>query len=417
MKIFMQILKELKIASKGFYFYVEVFITFLILAIMFFLVPEEISSKKEEYLFYNMKPEIQKLIIDKSIEKGLMKKIKDKNFKLKPDSINVYPDRNTVPNKFDGIVLALNQNKLKDEKNKDGSFTFNFTDEKEITGTAYAVYDKKGGRLNKKLYLFKNFEDVLRLSKANRNIGAVIYYDVNKIEHYEMFFPFTVSGKYKNLIYAMHNDNLYEILEDSSKTKIKYLGEIDKLNNRQNFIPLIIIYMNALMGLFIVSAYILNDKVEGVIKALRVSPLSLRSILLAKIISTLPVSLISSLIITIPIMKLQANYLLLSIIILCTSFFASSIALLISSIFDSIKSSFGIIFILFIIFMLPILSYHIPSFSPFWINYIPTHYILLSVKYCISQNNNYIFTLLSSLILVILSIPIIEISVYIFKRK
>ncbi len=418
MKMITQVGKELKISSRGFYFYTELFLTLIILFIMLFIVPEEVLSEKEEYLFYNMKPEISQLIFDKSIEKGVMQKAEDKTFKLKPTTINVYPDRNTVPNQFDGIVMPLNDSleKLNSVKNADGSYTFNFTDEIEVNGVGYAIYDGKDGPLDKHVYLFDNFAAVLRLSSQERNIGGIIYYDKNGREHYEMFLSGIVTEKFKNASYALHNDNIYDVIDDAEQQSVRHLGKIDQLNFKQSFIPLIIVYLNALMGIFIVAGHLFNDRAQDVISPARVSPISMNQILLAKLIASLPVSLVSALIICIPIMKFQPNYPLLILVVLATAFFAGSVGLLIASYFDSMKSSFGLMMIVLVALMLPILSYYLPTFSPSWLKLIPSHHILLSVKDAISKSADGIYALMTSAALLLVSIPIIALSAIRFKR-
>ncbi len=356
MKILSQVLKELKISSRGFYFYVDIVVAFIILLIMLFLVPEEVVSSNEEYLFYNMKPELSNMIIDKAIEDGVMKKIEDKSFTLKPEVISLYPDRDYKPNDFEGIVYPL-YDELEDLKYDvldDGAFVFTFEDEKEVTGTGYEIYENDGGRLDKKVYLFDSFEDVLRLSKSERRVGGIIYYDGEGRENYEMFFPGIVTEKYKNATYALHNDNIYDVVDEVSNRNVRYLGEIEKLNNRQSFVPLLIIYLNIFMSMFVVSAYIFNDKMEGVIKALRVSPISMSEFLVSKLIASIPVSIFTSLMITIPIMGFEANYPMLLLLIICTSFFGGSLGVLVSSLFEDISSSFGLITFFLVIFMLPV---------------------------------------------------------------
>ncbi len=227
MKFITQISKELIITSRGFYFYTELLITVIVLLIMLFLVPSEKVSSKEEYLFYNMKPEISRMIFEKSIEKGVMEKSDDKTFILEPAEIKLFPDRDTVPNQFDNIVYPFDKEfeKLKKTKNDDGSYSFVFDDQKEITGVGYAIYDKKGGRLDKHVYLFNSFEDVLRLSRAKRNTGGIIYYDKENRENYEIFFPGVVTEKFKNATYALHNDNIYDVIDEAEEQKVRYLGK------------------------------------------------------------------------------------------------------------------------------------------------------------------------------------------------
>ncbi len=174
--------------------------------------------------------------------------------------------------------------------------------------------------------------------------------------------------------------------------------------------------MNALMGIFIVAGHIFNDKAQDVIRAARVSPISMRGVLLSKLIAYLPGSILTSLIICIPIMKAQANYPLLIVILLSASFFAGSIGLLISSFFDNMKSSFGLMMIILVILMLPVLSYYMPTFSPGWVKLIPSHYILLSVKEVISTGVSYSYPLITSAVLIAAGLPLIEISAFRYKK-
>ncbi len=419
MKIVDQLLKELKIASRGFYFCVEIFITFIVLFVLLFIVPEESISKKEEYLFYNMKPELSEKLIDSYIDAGTMKKIDDKTFALKPAVINVYPDRETIPNKYDGIVYPLveNETDINYEVLDDGGFSFEFVDEKEITGKGYAIYNENSGKLDKKVYLFDHFEDVLRLSKSERRVAGIIFYDEQGRENYEIFLPGKVTGRFKNITYAMHNDNIYEVMEEAEQKEVTYLGEINKLNNRESFVPLTIIYLNGLMGIFIVAAYIFNDKKEGVIKALEVTPLSMKEYLLSKILSVVPVSVITSLVIALPIMKLKPNYLLLIYLVVCISLFAGVVGVFIGSVFHDIKSSFALIMVIMIVFMLPVLSYYIPTFSPDWIKFIPSHYMMIAIKEAILSTGKIGYMLKVGAGILAVSIPVFVVSAYRFKKE
>ncbi len=418
MKVLKQVVKELIISSRGFYFYAELIITFIILFIMLFIVPDELESKKEEYLFYNIKSKYAQMIFNVSINKGIMEKAVDKTFTLEPATIKLYPDRDGKPNDYNEIVLPLYEELeiLDTRKNEDGSYTFKFEDKKEVTGEGYVIYDGKGGKIDKHVYMFNSFEDVLRLSWQEKNIGGVVYYDKNSREHYEIIFPTPVTQKYNAITYALHNDNIYDVIDESGNKRLRYLGGLDTLSFKQSFIPLIIVYLNGLISIFIVAGHIFNDKVQDVLRPTMLSPLSMREMLLAKLISSLPAGIITSLIIAIPIMKLDANYPLLILLVLATCIFAGGLGLLISAFFDNMKSSFGLMIIILVLLMLPILSYYVPTFSPSWIKLIPSHHMLLSIKDAITNNGNYTYSLITSAGLIITSIVLLEIASIRYKK-
>ena len=51
MKLWSSFVKELIIASRGFYFYIEVVMAFIFLLLLLFAVPEQFDSKEDEYLY------------------------------------------------------------------------------------------------------------------------------------------------------------------------------------------------------------------------------------------------------------------------------------------------------------------------------------------------------------------------------
>lgn len=51
MKLWSSFVKELIIASRGFYFYVELMMAFILLFVLLFVIPENFVSKEDEYLY------------------------------------------------------------------------------------------------------------------------------------------------------------------------------------------------------------------------------------------------------------------------------------------------------------------------------------------------------------------------------
>lgn len=63
MKLFSSFVKELKIASRGFYFYIEIFMAVLILAVFLFFVPNHFNSKGTEYIHLDMPSEASEVYL------------------------------------------------------------------------------------------------------------------------------------------------------------------------------------------------------------------------------------------------------------------------------------------------------------------------------------------------------------------
>jgi len=66
--------------------------------------------------------------------------------------------------------------------------------------------------------------------------------------------------------------------------------------------------------------------------------------------------------------------------VIVTTFAFAALGLLIASFFDSITKTFGILFGVMILLMLPAFSYFIPSFDPVWLRFFPTYPILQGYK-------------------------------------
>ena len=62
--------KEMIIAARGFYFYIEVFFAVIILLILMVGVKEEGISKQREFLFYEMPQAVKDAIIQKEVSEG-----------------------------------------------------------------------------------------------------------------------------------------------------------------------------------------------------------------------------------------------------------------------------------------------------------------------------------------------------------
>ena len=261
-------------------------------------------------------------------------------------------------------------------------------DQKTFNLETYKKFDLKTGKLEKTMYVCENEGDTIRLSYQEKKGGATIIINQKGETTYNYYIQGYETQRLRNLLYVLHNEDPDTFTEMYDMQKITTLTDIPVLNNRQNMIPIFVVFMGSLMGFFIVIAYIFLDKDEGVVKAFAVTPLPMWKYLLSKTMVIGTTVLISSSIITIPIMGIQPNYLLFYLLLIISTFAFSSLGLFVSSFFDSMSKAFGMLYVIMIGLMLPAFSYFVPSFDPLWLQYLPTYPLLQSMKETIMINTN-----------------------------
>lgn len=355
MKLLSSYFKEMKIAFRGFYFYIELFMAVLLLVLLLVAVSDKSVSKAKEFLYYDMPQQIEKVIIQQEIDKGALKLIDPVEFKLKALEFE-------VTNEETGKKIPYNFKK------------------KIISLTAYEKYDLETGKLNTTVFITDNEKDLIRLAYQEKKLGASVVINNYGETSYKYYLQGYETEKFVDLIYILHNESP-GVLEEAVKSQtVTKLGEIQTLTTRENLVPLIVVFMGSLMGFFIVMAYIFLDKSEGVIRAFAVTPSSVVTYLLSKTLVIMTTVAVSSSIITIPILGAQPNYPLFYLLLLISTFAFASLGLLIASFFDTISKSFGILYFLMIALMIPAFSYLIPSFDPVWLRFFPTYPLLQSMK-------------------------------------
>jgi len=346
MKLWHSFIKELKLAFRGFYFYIEVFMAIVLLVVLMFVIPEQFESKKTEYVYLDLPAEV---------EVGYLKQIEDDDLDNKVESAEI--------------------------KNGD----------KVIKAKLYENEETK-------LYVIDNKEDLISLADKKQNIGAIVTIDSNNNFKYEYYLQGYESQRLKNLYLIFHNEDINTLKDIFDQQDVRSLSNnYDILTDRENVIPSFLTFNGSLMGLFIIAAYVFLDKQEGVIKAYAVTASSVWQYLMSKVGVILITSVLSSLLIVIPVMKAQPNYLLLLIFLITTGFFASSLGLLVSSFYDNIMQAFGAIYLLMMAMIIPNIAYFIPSWNPAWIRVLPTYPMLQGFKEIILVNGDSSYVLSISL--------------------
>ena len=356
MKLWSTYIKEMKIASRGFYFYIEIVIAVIALVILLVVVQENPDGKSEEYLYNDIPEEVMAYLYDRDIKSGDIRRLEDSDLTIKPSSF-----------------VILNKETGQEE-------AYEFEDEKVVTAKSYEKLNRETGEVLGIAYILEDELDMIRLSYNTGRIGASTTMDAEGNYSYDYFLQGYELGRYEDVLYLLHTFSKAAINEVKERQAIRVIGGSERLNNREVVVPVYIAFSGSLMGFIIIMSYIFLDKGEGVIKAFAVTPSSVWHYLFSKTLVILTTVLISSSIVVMPIMKLKPNYVLFYVYLIASSFLFSCLGLLVASFFDNISKAFGVLYLLMMGLMLPAFSYFISSFDPLWIRFLPTYPLLEGFK-------------------------------------
>ncbi len=358
MKLWDNYKKELKIASRGFYFYMEILTAVILLAALLLFVPAEPTSVSEELLFVDgPAAALEQMLVQTPGEAGQYVRAEDTKVRLRPMDITYY-------NEQTGQQTDLS-----------------FDDKKTLELETWEYYNAATGMQEKTLYIAPSLNDMLRLAQTKKWYATTVQIGEDGLPSYKLLLFGSESDRYQNLISAVMGAGNTPALQQAVQDQpVETLGQDTALDNRQSFMPLAVVIMNGLMGMLVVISYLIIDKSSGLIRAMALTPMHTRSYLMSKVLVVLTTSLISSLVVTIPIMGTQPNYLLFIPTAALVSMVASMFGLWLASFFADIKSAYGIIFLMMLLLIIPALSNILPGFAPLWIRLMPTYPMLQAVK-------------------------------------
>ena len=345
MKFWHSVIKEIKLASRSFYFYIEIVFAGIFLFLLLFVIPDNFENRQDEYIHLDLPAAIEdQLLAD------YLKEDEDNRVEI-------------VELELDDVIISAH------------------------------LYTTKGSNI----YLIDDEETTVALAEAERIFAAVIHVDENGTLTNTYYLQGYESERLRNVYAGFHIEDTESLRNAWEMQEIRKLqeGQI-LLSDKENVIPSFLTFNGSLMGLFVLISYIFLDKKEGVIKAYAVTTSPVWQYLLSKIGFILFTSLVTSIIIAAPIVGGRANYGMLLVLLITSGFAASSLGLVLASYFDDIMQSFGMLYVLIVLFMLPNIAYFIPTWNPNWITAIPTYAMLESFKEILLPNGDMNYVLISS---------------------
>lgn len=324
MKLFRSIGRELTLLSRSYYFYIEVAMAVIYLVLLLVVMPENMNVKSTEYYHFDM-PQVAYQQLEAQL----------------------FPD--------DGGILRENTSiKVRGENVEVVHYS---TDWKNI-------------------YVVDNTDVLASLCEDSGNIGLKLSLD-GTLLIYHYYLQGYETEKYKNLATLLSSSDLMETINSAKEQTVKSLAEnILPLNDRQSLLSILLVVNCVLMGIFIMAAYIFEDKKTNMINAMRVTPTPVSHYLIAKMWAVLLTSIITAMVVTVPIMGSKTNYLLLTALIFSAGFFTIAVGGLLASFFRDMEGAFSAVFIVLIVLLVPAIGYMIPTWNAPWMKLIPSYWAI-----------------------------------------
>ena len=204
-------------------------------------------------------------------------------------------------------------------------------------------------------------------------------------------------------------------VHDSVRIEALQWGLRDDLPFNQRLLPVILMMMVGVIGLFIMVSLVGQERVEATIRAFRVSPAGLWQFLLSKHMLLLAVGFATFSILYLPMIGFS-GYLQALLIILLTIIFGSCIGVILGGIFETPMASMLFVLLIVIVLGLPAISLFSPSFSPAWMKIIPSYHTLFGLDAAMFPDNNSHIIWRSAAVLGGLDVVLLALSAWIFSR-
>ena len=348
--------KELKIASRGFYFYIELIIAVLVLMVLMMVVKPYPDGHQDEYIFNDMPESVMEWYVQRDLEAGRIREAGDREVRLKPGS------------------FTLRDLRTGEEQE------YVFPEKETITVPTYSKINARTGRITGTVYMMPDAESMLRMADRTGKTGAAIVMDPQGNIGYRYYTQGYESPQVHNSLYVLHTFDVDVVEAQMDLQNEIVIGTVPRLNTRQAVVPVYVALACCLMGIFMVCAYVFLDKQENVVRAFLVTPGTVHQYLIGKILLILTVNLISATVVTLPVMGSQPSYGLFYLLLIAASFLFTSLGLVVASFFPSMGKAFGSLYLLMILLMLPMIPYYAGSFDPRWIHFLPSYPVLMCFK-------------------------------------
>ena len=193
-------------------------------------------------------------------------------------------------------------------------------------------------------------------------------------------------------------------------------GLRDEIPFNQRLLPIVLMFMVGIMGLFIMVSVMGQERADMTIRAFRVSPGGLWVFMASKHLLVLLIGVTTFSIIYLPMMGIS-GYLPSLLLMVLTIVFGSCIGMILAAFFDNPMGSIGWVLLLMLLLNLPAISLLAPVFSPGWIQAIPSYWTLFGLDAAMFPDNNSDLIWQSAAILGAVAVGMYLLSGYVFSSR
>lgn len=239
------------------------------------------------------------------------------------------------------------------------------------------------GEAATEIILAESREDILTAMASDRSSQGVVLSEGSEgVVEFEVILQGYEDEAMRNLIEASIKGMILQEMPgfESGAQVIITSPDARRLSDRISFLPMYLLLNSAFMGLFIVAAYVFVDKEEGTIRALAVTPVSVRDYLLSKLGVMLFTGLLTGLLVTVLVARLEVNYFYLILVLIAGNLFGTVLGMFIASFYNSIISSLGAMYVVIMILAMGGVAYYMPSFSPLLVRLLPSYPLLFALR-------------------------------------
>jgi len=174
---------------------------------------------------------------------------------------------------------------------------------------------------------------------------------------------------------------------DSLRIEALQTGLRDEIPFNQRLMPVVLMVMVGILGLFVMVSLLGQERGDQTVRAFRVSPGGIWSFVASKHLMVLLTGLATFTILYLPMMGTD-GYLPALLIILITIVLGSSIGAILAAYFNNPMASIGWVLLIMLVFNLPTISLFAPVFSPGWLQIIPTYHTLFGLDAAMFPDDN-----------------------------
>lgn len=231
-------------------------------------------------------------------------------------------------------------------------------------------------------------EDALRQKmRDNRYSLGVVLEEGTPLPRATLYFQGHENPKVRNLLAAAIESELRDLYGRAYPSQVSVREHILRGKAEAGGVPLNIALVPfllfsdaAMIGMLFIAALVFMEKEEGTLRAYLVTPGYSFEYLLSKALSLAFLSVIFTLILVPPTIGWGPNYVQLSGVMVLGSIFVSLLGALVALHFDNFSQFLFPAIVLMIVLGVPGIAYWIPSFSPVWLQWLPTYPLIFSLR-------------------------------------